>query len=366
MALVGLIAACGQRGSITVDPAAEGVGVTRSIFIGTTRAFDPAIGSFGNQRSNSTAFARYDISIPPDRDVGQITWPGRGQPPDPRTDFLTTDRQIFDGTGDFRAGLGRALRQSRAGDREVVIFVHGFNNTFAEGLYRIAQLEYDLKLPGETVHYSWPSAAQPLGYIRDSDSALFARDGLEKLFNEVIEAGANRIILVGHSMGAKVLVETMRQMSIRDGARMRRYIGGVVLLSPDLDIDVFRSQTATIGQLPQPFFIFSSQRDKALRLSALLTGQPDRLGNIVNLDEVADLDVQVIDVTNFSSGTGHFTVGDSPALIQLIGSVGAVQTALDADKAGRPGLLPGIALTATRATALVVAPVVEIGQELER
>ena len=29
------------------------------------------------------------------------------------------------------------------------------------------------------VHYAWPSAAEPLGYVYDRDSAIFARDGLD-------------------------------------------------------------------------------------------------------------------------------------------------------------------------------------------
>ena len=75
-------------------------------------------------------------------------------------------------------------------------------NTPMRVAHFIAQMAHDLQLPGAVVHYSWPSAAEPLGYAHDRDSALFARDGLEQLMQEITAAGARRIIIVSHSMGS--------------------------------------------------------------------------------------------------------------------------------------------------------------------
>lgn len=361
---LGLLVACGQRGTITVDPVARGVGTIEPIFIGTTRVYDPATETFGNKRTSDLTLVRLDISIPPVRNTGEIKWPREGRVPDPTTEFVTVEQDVFANPADFRRDLARAMREEKTNKRQALIFVHGFNNTFAEGAYRIAQLSHDLDLPRVTVHYSWPSAAKALGYVHDRDSALYARDGFEKLFNEVVAAGADQVIVVGHSMGALLLVEALRQMDIRDSKNLRRHLKGVVLLSPDIDVEVFRSQAATFGTLPQPFLVFSSQRDKALRLSALITGQPDRLGNLTDLNQVAGLDVRVVDVTAFSSGSGHFTIGDSPELIALLDKIGSVQAAFDDDNAGRVGLLPGIVLTARNATAIVVKPVEVLNDEL--
>jgi esterase/lipase superfamily enzyme len=360
-----LVASCGQRGTITLDPVARNIGSIEPIFIGTTRKWDPAANAFGGGRSAQLSLARVDVSIPPDRQPGEIKWPKKGRAPDPRTDFVTTDERVYSGSASFRSDLRRSMRSEPGRKDRALIFVHGFNNTFAEGVYRIAQLSHDLDLPRVTVHYSWPSGAQPLGYVYDRDSAIFARDGLEKLINEVIAAGANEVIVVAHSMGSLLLVETLRQMEIRDPGRMSRYLKGVVLMSPDIDVEVFQSQARTFGKLPQPFLIFSSQKDRALRLSSLITGDRDRLGNLTDLNEVADLDVRVIDVQNFSTGTGHFTVGDSPEFIALVNRIGDVQTAFDSDTAGDIGLFPGMVLTARRATSIVVKPLEIMGNELQ-
>jgi esterase/lipase superfamily enzyme len=359
-----LIAACGQRGVVTIDPVAKQFGETEPVFVGTQRAFDPASGSFGNLRTPVLSYARLDISIPPDRQPGEIRWPREGAAPNPLTDFLTERQIIFPDAAAFRKNLRQEMLTETVNKNQALIFVHGFNNTFAEGTYRIAQLSHDLDLPRVTVHYSWPSAASPLGYVHDRDSALYARDGLEKLFNEVVEAGAEQVIMVGHSMGCLLLMETLRQMDIRDSAKLQRHLRGVIMLSPDIDVDVFVSQASTFESLPDPFIIFSSQNDRALQLSAFITGEPSRLGNLTDIERVADLPVRVVDVGAFSTGAGHFDVGDSPELIALLNQIGSVQAAFDNDNAGRVGLLPGIVLTARSATEIVLLPLEVINEEI--
>ncbi len=179
-----VLLACSPRGEITYAPEAALVGKVTPVFIGTTRVLEG--GAFGPDRAGDMRFARYDISIPPKRETGEINWPTRLSKPDPQRHFLTTHEEIYSEAPTFRADLRRDLAQH---GNEAVIFVHGYNNNFSEGLYRVAQFANDLELPGSVVHYAWPSAAKPLGYVYDRDSALFARDGLEKLIDEVHAAG---------------------------------------------------------------------------------------------------------------------------------------------------------------------------------
>ena len=300
-------------------------------------------------------FARYDVAVPPDRAPGEIKY-ARPRSANVTTDFLTTGQRIYSADADFRSDLREALAQN---GREAIIFVHGFNTTFTEGLYRIAQLKHDLEVPGVALHYSWPSAAEPLGYVYDRDSVMFARDGLQSLMREAIAAGATRVTLVAHSMGSFLTMEVLRDVALRDGAIMPQ-LRGVVLISPDIDVEVFRSQAKDIGTLPQPFLIFGSDRDRVLRLSALITGQRGRLGSLGNVDQLSDLEVTYLDVGAFSQGSGHFVPGTSPGLIRLLSRISDVDTAFGNDAAGRPGLLPGVILTARSATRIILTPVAEI------
>jgi esterase/lipase superfamily enzyme len=349
--LVALIG-CTPRGDVTLMPEGAAVGDVETIFIGTTRRQE-ASGTFGSGRSEQVRFAEYDVSVPKDRTVGQINWPPAHGKVDPQTQFVTTYEEVFQSDNTFRARLRHQLAKTGG---EAVIFVHGYNTNFAEGIYRVAQFAHDLKLPGTIVEYSWPSAAAPLGYAYDRDSTLFARDGLDSLIHEVAAAGAKRILLVSHSMGSGLMMEALRTAALRGDRSSLGLIGGVILISPDIDIDVFREEARSIGTLPQPFVIFGSDHDRFLRLSAALTGQTERLGSLSDVSRVADLKVTFFDVRAFAKGAGHFVVGESPALISLLNRITDIQGAFEADSRARLGLLPGLVLTVQNATQIILRP----------
>ncbi|WP_199262271.1 alpha/beta hydrolase [Paracoccus binzhouensis] len=345
-----LLAACAPRGEITIAPEAARIGHVERIYVATNRTPD-------GSRQEGVSFGRVDVSVPPERRPGSITYPHKGAAPDPRRDFLVSDYARFARPEDFSADMRRAIAARPPGDRDVVLFVHGYNNTFAEGLYRFAQIEQDLRLPGVPMHFSWPSRGQPLAYAADRDSVLYSRDGLKRSIEIAAEAGGGKAILVAHSMGALLLMESLRQMAIAGERRTLDRIGAVVLLSPDIDVGVFRSQARAIGRLPQPFVIFTSGRDRALSLSALISAEPVRLGSLTDAGPVADLPVTLVDVGAFSSGTGHFNVATSPALLRILSQARELNSVFSSDVSGGVGPLTRAALHAERAAQIVISPV---------
>jgi esterase/lipase superfamily enzyme len=161
------------------------------------------------------------------------------------------------------------------------------------------------------------------------------------------------------------MMEGLRQVALRGDVETLSHIAGVILFSPDLDVDVFREQARTIGELPQPFVIFTSRRDPALALSARITGEPARLGNLRTVGPIADLPVTVIEAGSFRDGTGHFAAATSPALIKLLANALTINAALEGDRVARVGLLPGALLTVQNATQVVLSPAVRILQDLD-
>lgn len=358
LVLILMLASCAPRGKITLFLGAADTGDLQRIYVGTTREMD-AQGFPSGGRSRELIFGQYNVSVPPEREPGSIEWPRR-KTPDPARHFLLDSFLPLTTEGDFRTALRGELAHRRAEQRTAIIFVHGFNNNFAEGLYRFAQISEDLDLPFLPVHYSWPSAGHPLGYGYDRDSMLIARDGLEATIRAVAASGADEILLVGHSMGALLAMETMRQMTIADGQNGLRKISGVILISPDIDIDVFRAQADRIGELPQPFYIFTSTRDIALRLSAGLTGQTARLGNTTDVQKLAELDVTMVDISAFSDGKiDHATALASPSFLRLLQRVPDLGTAYGGDPSTRVGLIPGTVLVVQNATRLIVTPITQ-------
>ncbi len=348
-----LLSACAPRGEFVRAPEGTTGVSAETIFVATTRQ-DSDTG-FGFGRASSASFLRYDIAIPTDRAPGELTWPPKTRKPDPGRDFLVLDQRLFAEAPEFRGALSQALKLR--GQTDVIVYVHGFNNTMAEGVLRVAQMHHDLKVPGVAVHYAWPSRGSALGYVHDRDSVLFSRSGMVSLLDEVEAAGAREIIIVAHSMGAFLAMEALRQQVLGDGPRALGRIKGVVLIAPDLDLDVFQAQARDIGRLPEPFVIFGSSRDRILNLSATLSGTGERLGNMAGIAKVADLNVIYLDTAAYNTGTGHLNLGQNPALLQLFSGLVGISEAFSADARARVGLLPGLVLTVRNATEIVLAPV---------
>jgi len=158
-----------------------------------------------------------------------------------------------------------------------------------------------------------------VGYVRDKDSILIARDHLEELLVDLTRGGET-VFVFGHSMGTQLVVETLRQLSITGQQSVLRRIGGVVLMSPDIDLDLFESQHERIEPLPEPFVVMTSESDYALRFSSLLTAQPERLGSARDLDRLSDLDLLVLDLSGLPNARNHFLAATSPLVIDIVTS----------------------------------------------
>lgn len=317
MLLLVALAACADRTAAPIVPDALSIGVNRNIFMGTTRALDET-GAFGIDRSQDLTLLKATVSIPPNRQVGSIS-DGQDRPR-PDRDFVLAALETYPSPSAFQSDLKADVRRRTPARQEVTVFVHGFNNSFSNAAFRMAQLAHDLELPGTAVSYAWPSRGNPLGYEYDQDSALFARDGLAQMLRLIRASGNIDLTVVAHSMGSALVMETFRQLDIAEPGWVGRNINGVILMSPDINVDVFRSQFAQIKTVPDPFVVFVSRKDAILRLSSRLRGEPSQLGNIQNAEELSDLPIIVLDVTEFSDrqSGNHFVVAGSPALIQLI------------------------------------------------
>lgn len=356
-------AGCSPRGAITLKPEAAQVGSVQPIFVGTTRAAGAPGGAdvFAATRSEGLSFARFEVSVPPDREPGTVRFPTR-MPPDPATDFVTVAAERLGGEAAFIAAVNASVTGMPARDREAVVFVHGFNTNFPEGLYRLAQMRHDFRTPGLAINYAWPSAASVRAYGLDRESALFARDGLERLLDLLARTEVSRILVVGHSMGALVVMDSVRQMAIRGAPRFFGKLGAVVLMAPDLDVGVFRTQLQPLADKDVPIYIFVSSRDRALRLSSFLRGGSERLGSIRDLTGVAGLPIVVIDISDVgatSDPLGHFKVATSPSMIALISGMDEVGLEIFRDEERRPNVFETTINVVQGVTEVVLEPLAQ-------
>ncbi len=297
------------------DPKAQVV----DVLVATTRNSTDAPIEFGAERADAPSFANYQISIPQDHVKGQIEWP-EDRRPDPAKYFATLGSTAYPSQQSFIQTLNARLATRPAKDRGVFLFVHGFNNSFAEALYMTAQIHADYEHPLVPMHFSWASAGRASLYAYDQDSALLARDEFASLLAALVHSNAGKIEIVGHSMGSLVIMEALRLLSPGDMARLRQRMGNITLLSPDLDPDVLVSQIEHVAPLPKPFFLLTSRKDWVLRLSSFVRGGSRRAGlGESDFEQLKALGVTPFDITEFSNGANfNHTLFNNPELIDLV------------------------------------------------
>lgn len=291
---------------------------TIPFLVATTRApsgtLDPL---YSNDRTLHASFSQIDVSVPASHKAGMVETTSNS--PDPDRHFVATNYSQIADAGSFENVINARLAKRPLAQRRVFIFVHGFNNNFAEGLFRNAQMVHDYRLAALPIYFSWASTASLTGYAFDRDSALAARDGLAETIEAAARSKAEGIVIVGHSMGAFVVMEALRTLALRNKPSVLAKVRGVMLAAPDIDPDVFVSQANDMPVLPQPFTVVVSNRDRALRLSRLLTGGADRVGRGLDVGRHRSKEIQVIDVSKIDDG-GHSTFAGSSTLIQFFNS----------------------------------------------
>lgn len=244
-------------------------------------------------------------------------------PPDPSTDFATLKADQIDRAA-AEKWLSAKVRKSR--DGSVVVFIHGFNTQFEDAVFRFAQIVHDSNLDSVPILATWPSRGSLFAYGYDRESTNYTRNAVEQLFQYLArDPEVKDVSILAHSMGNWLALESLRQMSIRNGGLPDKF-KNVMLAAPDVDIDVFRSQIADMGRTRPRFTLFVSRDDRALAVSRRVWGDVSRLGAIdpeqSPYKEVLDKNkITVIDLTKIKAGgeLHHTKFAESPQIVQLIG-----------------------------------------------
>ncbi|WP_028747539.1 alpha/beta hydrolase [Rhizobium mesoamericanum] len=329
---------CANRAQDVLRPLAVApTGTTRvTMLVATTRKPSEDPGKlYSGDRGTAISLNSVDVSIPPDRNrkIGEVQWPSR-MPPNPQKEFAVTHVDKVESEG-------KALdwyRKNRNTKHQVIIFVHGFNNTYADAVFRFAQIVHDSGTDAAPILFTWPSRGRVFDYLYDKESANYSRRALEDLILQTTQSpDVSDVTILAHSMGGWLAAEALRGVAMREKSIPAK-VKNVVLASPDIDIDVFRRQFTEMGPKRPHFAILTSTRDKALEVSGWLSGGVKRLGGS-DLKPYAplfnELGVSVIDTSAIATNDplGHNAFADSPEVVRLLGRRLAGQS-LEGGKAG--------------------------------
>ena len=277
---------------------------------------------FSGDRGQELDFADIVVSIPPAHQAGNIEYPHQ-IPGDPATDFVTLHPTQRIHEQEARTVFRRLLRAKPK--KQVLVFVHGFNNRFEDVVFRFAQWVHDSKSEVVPVLFTWPSKGNLLYYGYDRESVEYSRDELEGGLRFLAKNPEVReISIFAHSMGNWLTLEALRQMSIRDG-KVAGKIRNVVLADADVGVKVGYKQIDRIEALgvKRPnFTLVTKEDDRALAISRGFWKEP-RLGSIDPVRERTNLErrgIMAIYATTFPALdlAHHSGVFNNPELSNIV------------------------------------------------
>ncbi len=313
------------------EPAAEPRSVP--IFVVSTRKGESDAASEA-AIENGARFSLQMISMPPGHEPGKVERPAFGSE-DPQKHFTVRSRRGLDETA-FFAELASHISGRIGSNRDVLLYVHGFNTSYDEARFRLAQIVGDARFGGVAVLYTWPAAGSLLDYGAAKESATIARDALSGLIHRLSEVpDVGRVHVLAHSMGAWLAMEALRENAISGSPDLNGKLGDVMLAAPDIDLNVFRGQLARLD--PSHVFVLVASNDRALSLSRTLAGDRPRLGALDPNDPsdraaLEDFGVKAYDLSHESTGLiGHGTFADAPLAVRTIGAQITGQTPQEAN-----------------------------------
>ncbi len=266
-----------------------------------------------------------DVTVPDSHHTGLVERPSllRFEFREDRSAHIVLTSAVELSDSEFERQLSQTLEQSR--ERDLLVFIHGFNVDFEEAVQRTAQIAVDLPFEGVPICYSWPSQGSLIGYSIDENNSEWTIPHLKQFLLELAHSsGARSINVVAHSMGNRVMTAAMQQINMELAADAPAPFDRIVLAAPDVDADRFRRDFApALLNVGNQVTLYASSDDQALIASKRVHGYP-RAGesgaNIVIVPGVETIDVSGIDL----SLLGHSYYGDSePMLRDLFGVVRA-------------------------------------------
>jgi esterase/lipase superfamily enzyme len=190
-----------------------------------------------------------------------------------------------------------------------VLYVHGYGTSFGRGVRQGAEIAHRGRFGGPFIVFSWPAhtalatwptprALVSRAYRDDSVAAARSGDAFRAGLEVLLGATRPRTLtIVGHSLGAQLVAEALRAPSPIHDTLARSPLRALVFFAPDIAADRFRdSLAAPIAPLAARRVVYTSASDRMLTISHLVN-HSYRVGQVNGARELADADVEIVDIT---------------------------------------------------------------------
>ena len=284
----------------TVDPA------TGAFSYGSERSYTMSFGSIDVRLSNANGAAG-DTTLAAVKEIGrypEVPYPAEitsaGYRRAPRV-VAAHEQAVASFQDEIRSRLARTDR------KEIVVFIHGYNNSFNDAAQSTANICRLLGPDFVCLVLTWPAGGSRgafMGYNVDRESGEFAVSDMRKAIRAIGETpGVRAVDLIAHSRGTDVLASALHLLGVetyvsRASIAERLKIRNIVLFAPDIDIDVAttkifdvfsdpdlpygprKNPNAAIRQGSLHLTIYSSPSDQALDMASRIFGSRLRLGQL--------------------------------------------------------------------------------------
>ncbi len=210
---------------------------------------------------------------------------------------------------EFVRALRDADERSAATGDGAVLYVHGYATSFRRGISQASEIMHRGRTEGPLVVFSWPAhralATMPTrralisgAYREDSVMAAASQLALREAVAVVLSATRpGTLTLLGHSMGAQLLAESLRGETALRETLTAQPARALVFFAADIPAQRFRDSLATpVVRLAQRRVIYTASNDRMLSISRVVNRAP-RVGQADAARLLGAEDIEIVDVT---------------------------------------------------------------------
>ena len=287
-----------------------------TVFFGTDRKLieeDMPEKGFLNERGRELRRGSCLIELPRTHKFGSVgrNWLDRFKPASQKSLRLVLNQPLDKDSFAFFAG--ELLRKFADDESQNLLFIHGYRCSFENAALRAAQLGYDLKIPGCTFFYSWPSAASAHGYCADEATIDTSVDYCLQFVMEILTSfPKTQLNIVAHSMGNRLTVNLFERLAQLE--TIPRNLGQLIFAAADIDADRFAESIKKIRHIPQRLTSYVSKGDGAIQLSELLHQYP-RVGLAPPITVLPGVDTILVEGFRLFDLEGHGYFAEESTLL---------------------------------------------------
>lgn len=290
----------------------EGIS-TWEVFYATNRELEPipnpdVRARYGNRLAQQPNYGRAEVTLPKRRrgvDVPHepssslLPFGSRKEPESNTIDLSTIDEVQPLSAEDFLDGVRQQVAASR--QRDVLLFVHGFNVSFDACVVRAAQIALDMPFNGAVLAYSWPSQGGVQNYAADEPINAASVVPFQEFLTQ-LRSGLDpevRIHILVHSMGNRIVMQGLANWTY-PVASGQTPIDNLALMAPDVGLSDFRANASGVVQRCRRVTLYASVHDAALIASKSLHRE-QRAGDAhppVICPGIETIDCSAVDITS--------------------------------------------------------------------